>query len=142
MNRKIFNLTLGEALSLAILFALVVAVITNLPYGGFWVILKIVLLMFLVLLNVFIIVGFTSFQNNSTKNFYTFAIPIYPLYLIGEELIRRWELTHLILMLTSYGVCVFILVYCFKNSKFTRLIESIVIVLFVFSSPYFYNAIF
>jgi len=143
MNRKIFDQTLKEAISCAVVFVLVVVIMTELPSGGFiWGALKLGLLIFLVLLNGVMLIGFTSLENDNTKAFYAYVIPIYPLYLISEELIWRWEWWHYVVILISYGVCFSILASCFANRTFTRSVESIVIVLSIFSTPYLYSAIF
>tara|TARA_B100000745_G_scaffold278974_1_gene210268 strand:+ start:2419 stop:2850 length:432 start_codon:yes stop_codon:yes gene_type:complete len=143
MDRKIFDQTVGQAISCAIVFALVVAGMTKLPNEGvFWEILNFGLLMFLSLLNLAMIVGFTSLQNEGTKAFYSYVIPIYPLYLISTELVEKWEWWSYILVLIAYGVCFFILASCFVSRTFTRAIETIAIVLSIFSIPYFYSAIF
>lgn len=143
MRRNIFDQTLGQAISCTIIFFLTITVMTKLPRGDLiWEILNIGLLILLVLLNIVMLVGFTSFQNEHTKTFYSYITPIYPLYLISEELIRIWEWWHYIVILISYGICFFILIFCFEIRTFARSIESIAIVIFIFSTPYLYSTLY
>lgn len=144
MDRKIFDQTLGQAIPCSILFAIIVFGITQFPQNdSIWGFLKVILVIFLFILNLVMLIGFTSFQSDNTKVFYAGLIPIYPIYLITEELNLRWEWWDYVALIFLYGVCFSILSYClFANRMILRSIESIAIVLYVFSSPYLYSEIF
>lgn len=143
MDRKDFDQTLGQAIISAIVFVLVEVAIIALPKDKIiWDVLKFVLLMFLFLINAIMLIGFTSFQNYSTKFFYSLIIPIYPLYLISDEVVWRWEWWHYFVLFISYSLFIYFLILCFSSRFFTRTIETIVLIISIFSTPFLYSAVY
>ena len=143
MSDKYFDIKLEHAIVCAILFFIGLVSILSLSMSSFIVaVVGFLLLILLLLLNFIMVIGFTSFQNNSTKVFYTLLLPVFLLHLIGDEFIRRWEWFHYFIIFIYYVLCSYVLMLCFSNNTFKRIVETIVTILFVFSSPYLYSELF
>ena len=137
------DITLGQALGGVLFMALLAWGLSEMPTNNLFLqIVAGLIFIFMILLNIGVILGLTSFQHKKTLMFYSFILPIYPLFLIADNFVLHYEWWHYFIIFIVVGVCAGILGAMFENKIFVRAVQSVITIMLTFSSPFLYSAIF
>jgi len=140
MNREKFDQSFEQALGGAFLFALLGWGLSDMPTDNLFLqIAAVLIFVFMILINLMMLMGFTSFQYKNTQLFYSFVLPIYPVILIVDNFVWHYEWWHYLIIIIAVCISCGILGVMFENKIFARSVECIFTTMFLFSSPFLYS---